>query len=78
MTLLELAHNDIDGNGGVNSGALGLSVECVVVGAFELGGVAEDCVIPSEVGIVPPLVDWDDEVRRSWGLELIEPSQMLV
>jgi hypothetical protein len=38
--LFELAHNDADVGGGVNAGALGLSVECIVVGMLEFGSVA--------------------------------------
>ena len=56
MTLLELAHNDVDVNGEVNSGALGLSVECMVIETLELSRVAGDCVMLSEVGIVPLLI----------------------
>ena len=38
--MLEPAHNDADEEGGVNAGAVGLSVECVVMGTVELGNVA--------------------------------------
>jgi hypothetical protein len=35
MTLLALVQSDVEEDGGVNGGALGLSAECVVMGGAE-------------------------------------------
>jgi hypothetical protein len=37
--LFELVHNDVEAGGEVNTGALGLSVDCVCVGTLKLCGV---------------------------------------
>ena len=54
MVLFELVHSDVDDGGGeVNVGALGLSVDCVCVGALELGSVDRVGFPPSGASDVP-------------------------
>ena len=63
--MFELVHSDVDAGGEVNAGALGLSVDCVCVGALWLISVAGVCVPLSAASDVPVLGGTLAQCRRS-------------